>query len=155
MCCRRSSIGIVRQGRKGIVVSFAPLTPPSYFAPSKIAADTWVIHQVQPALGQPLFVYLNSWVILGAEPIIVDTGTPANREQWLSRKGQRRRCVAPRRLFVRLGGSIRRTFPAPLLQTVEVSVQIREKLRAALRRCDWPVGFVDGLVMLASHVPYD
>jgi flavorubredoxin len=41
-----------------------------------------VIHQVQPALGQPLFVYLNSMVIRGAEPMIVDTGTPANREQW-------------------------------------------------------------------------
>jgi flavorubredoxin len=42
-----------------------------------------VIHQVQPALGQPLFVYINSMVILGKEPVIVDTGTPANRKQWL------------------------------------------------------------------------
>ena len=42
-----------------------------------------MIHQVQPALGQPLFVYLNSMVILGEEPVIVDTGTPANRKQWL------------------------------------------------------------------------
>ena len=42
-----------------------------------------VIHQIQPALGQPLFVYLNSMVIRGKEPVIVDTGTPANREQWL------------------------------------------------------------------------
>ena len=64
-------------------MSFAPLAPTTYFPPSRIAADTWVIHQVQPALGQPLFVYLNSMVILGAEPMIVDTGTPANREQWL------------------------------------------------------------------------
>jgi flavorubredoxin len=55
----------------------------TYVPPSKIAADTWVVHQVQPALGQPLFVYLNSLVILGAEPVLVDTGTPANREQWL------------------------------------------------------------------------
>jgi flavorubredoxin len=65
-------------------VSFAPVAPVTYIPPSKIAADTWVIHQVQPALGQPLFVYLNSLVILGAEPVLVDTGTPANREQWLS-----------------------------------------------------------------------
>ncbi len=50
----------------------------------KIAADTYVIQQVQPALGQPLFVYINSMVILGEEPVIVDTGTPANRKQWLS-----------------------------------------------------------------------
>jgi flavorubredoxin len=64
-------------------MTFTPLAPTTYFPPSQIAADTWVIHQVQPALGQPLFVYLNSMVILGAEPMIVDTGTPANREQWL------------------------------------------------------------------------
>jgi flavorubredoxin len=42
-----------------------------------------VVHQVQPALGQPLEIYLNSMVILGSEPVIVDTGTPANRKQWL------------------------------------------------------------------------
>jgi flavorubredoxin len=64
-------------------MTFAPIAPSVYFPPSKIARDTWVIHQVQPALGQPLFVYLNSLVILGAEPMIVDTGTPANRQQWL------------------------------------------------------------------------
>jgi flavorubredoxin len=64
-------------------MTFAPLAPTTYVPPTKVAADTWVIHQVQPALGQPLFVYLNSMVILGAEPMIVDTGTPANREQWL------------------------------------------------------------------------
>ena len=64
-------------------MSFAPLAPTTCLPPTRIAADTWVIHQVQPALGQPLFVYLNSMVILGAEPMIVDTGTPANREQWL------------------------------------------------------------------------
>jgi flavorubredoxin len=64
-------------------MTFAPLAPTTYFPPSRIAPDTWVIHQVQPALGQPLFVYLNSMVILGAQPMIVDTGTPANREQWL------------------------------------------------------------------------
>ena len=33
--------------------------------------------------GQPLDVYINSMVILGSEPVIVDTGTPANRKQWL------------------------------------------------------------------------
>ena len=62
---------------------FTPVAPVTYVPPSKIAADTWVIHQVQPALGQALFVYINSLVILGAEPVLVDTGTPANREQWL------------------------------------------------------------------------
>jgi flavorubredoxin len=66
------------------VTTFAPIAPTIYVPPTKIAADTHVIHQVQLALGQPLFVYLNSMVILGKEPMIVDTGTPANRQQWLS-----------------------------------------------------------------------
>ncbi len=65
-------------------MTFAPIAPTTYVPPSLIAPDTYVIHQVQPALGEPLFVYLNSMVILGKEPMIVDTGTPANREQWLS-----------------------------------------------------------------------
>jgi flavorubredoxin len=65
-------------------MTFAPIAPEIYVPPTKVAADTYVIHQVQPALGQPLFVYLNSMVILGKEPVIVDTGTPANRKQWMS-----------------------------------------------------------------------
>jgi flavorubredoxin len=64
-------------------MTFAPVAPTTYVPPTQIAKDTWVIHQVQPALGEPLFVYLNSLVILGEQPTIVDTGTPANREQWL------------------------------------------------------------------------
>lgn len=64
-------------------MTFAPIAPTTYVPPTKIAADTFVVHQVQEALGQPLFVYLNSMVILGKEPVIVDTGTPANRQQWL------------------------------------------------------------------------
>jgi len=64
-------------------MTFAPLAPTIDVAPTRIARDTYVIHQVQEALGQPLFVYLNSMVILGKEPMIVDTGTPANRRQWL------------------------------------------------------------------------
>jgi len=65
-------------------MSFAPLPPTMHVPPTRVAADTFVIHQVQPALGQPLFVYLNSMVILGQEPVVVDTGTPANREAWLN-----------------------------------------------------------------------
>ncbi len=64
-------------------MGFAPVCPTTHVPPTKIAADTWVIRSVQEALGQPLFVYLNSMVILGAEPMIVDTGTIANRKQWL------------------------------------------------------------------------
>jgi flavorubredoxin len=64
-------------------VTFAPLAPAAQAAPTQIAPDTYVIHQVQPALGQPLSVYINSLLILGKEPVIVDTGTPANRKQWM------------------------------------------------------------------------
>ncbi len=63
--------------------TFAPVAPTLRVPPREIAADTWLIHSLQPALGQPLFVYLNSLVIRGAEPMIVDTGTIANRTQWL------------------------------------------------------------------------
>jgi hypothetical protein len=64
-------------------MTFAPLAPATAVAPTLIAKDTYLIHQVQPALGEPLSVYLNSMVIRGREPMIVDTGTPANRTQWL------------------------------------------------------------------------
>jgi flavorubredoxin len=64
-------------------MTFAPLAPTIAVPPTEIAPDTFVIHQVQPALGQPLFVYINSMVIRGEEPVIVDTGTPANRVQWM------------------------------------------------------------------------
>jgi flavorubredoxin len=65
------------------MTTFAPIAPTTYVPPTEVAPETFVIHQIQPALGQPLFVYLNSMVIRGKEPVIVDTGTPANREQWL------------------------------------------------------------------------
>jgi flavorubredoxin len=63
-------------------MTYAPLAPTILVPPTQVAKDTFVIHQVQEALGQPLFIYINSMVILGKEPVIVDTGTPANREQW-------------------------------------------------------------------------
>ena len=64
-------------------MTFAPLAPTIRCEPTEVAPDTFVIHSVQPALGAPLFVHLNSMVIRGAEPMIVDTGTIANRTQWL------------------------------------------------------------------------
>jgi flavorubredoxin len=63
---------------------YAPVKPEVHHPPIKIADDTWLIQQMQEAAIGPLFVYLNSLVINGPEPIIVDTGTPANREQWLT-----------------------------------------------------------------------
>jgi flavorubredoxin len=64
-------------------MSFAPLKPAEHHPPLKVADDTYLIQQIQRASIGPLYVYLNSLVIKGKEPIIVDTGTPANREQWM------------------------------------------------------------------------
>jgi flavorubredoxin len=51
-------------------------------APYRIAAETYVIPQLltAPPIGM---LYVNSLVIRGREPVIVDTGTPSNRHQWL------------------------------------------------------------------------
>ena len=50
--------------------------------PYRIAPDTWVIPQIVPT-GPGEFACINSMVILGAEPVIVDTGCAVNRSQWL------------------------------------------------------------------------
>ncbi len=60
-----------------------PVKPETHLAPLKVANDTWLIQQIQPAIIGPIWVYLHSLVIKGKEPIIVDTGTIANREQWM------------------------------------------------------------------------
>jgi glyoxylase-like metal-dependent hydrolase (beta-lactamase superfamily II) len=50
--------------------------------PYRIAADTWIIPQIEPA-GPGTFVSINSMVITAAEPVIVDTGCAINRDRWL------------------------------------------------------------------------
>jgi flavorubredoxin len=64
-------------------MAFEPVKPSVHHPPLKVTDDTWLIQQVQEAAIGPLFVYLNSLVVKGPEPIIVDTGTPANRDQWM------------------------------------------------------------------------
>ena len=63
--------------------TFDPVEPDFHIPPREVADETWLVQYVQPTLGQPLFVPLNSLVIRAAEPVIVDTGAPANRRQWL------------------------------------------------------------------------
>jgi glyoxylase-like metal-dependent hydrolase (beta-lactamase superfamily II) len=50
--------------------------------PYAIAKDTWVIPHVFPA---PPFgnINVNSMIIRGREPVIVDTGPPGVRSSWL------------------------------------------------------------------------
>lgn len=50
--------------------------------PYQVAPETYVIPQLleAPPIG---LVYVNSMVITGAEPVLVDTGAPCRRAQWL------------------------------------------------------------------------
>jgi flavorubredoxin len=61
----------------------AGLPPLPVVTPYRVADDTYVIPQIEfvPPFG---FLYLNSMVILGKEPVLVDTGTPIYRERWLA-----------------------------------------------------------------------
>jgi hypothetical protein len=58
--------------------------PQDRVEPLEVGAETYLIREVQQALGEPLSVYFNSAVIRGAEPVIVDTGTARNREGWMA-----------------------------------------------------------------------
>jgi flavorubredoxin len=60
-------------------------TPPkTRFKPSRIARDTYLIHDHQGEGVGPVSVALNSLVIRGAEPVIVDTGVAENRQTFLA-----------------------------------------------------------------------
>ena len=51
-------------------------------SPVAIAPDTFLIPHLAPA-GPDGFVHVNSMLIRGEQPIIVDTGAPVHRERWL------------------------------------------------------------------------
>jgi flavorubredoxin len=53
-------------------------------APTLIAPDTYVIHDHEGEGTAPVCVPLNSMVIRGAEPVVVDTGMAENRDQYLT-----------------------------------------------------------------------
>jgi flavorubredoxin len=52
--------------------------------PIEIAPETFLIPNLAPA-GPDLFLPVSSMVIRGAEPVIVDTGAPVHREQWMEK----------------------------------------------------------------------
>jgi flavorubredoxin len=57
-------------------------SPLGVHAPYRVAPDTYVIPELVP--GAPgTFVSLNSMVIAGAEPVIVDTGNELSRYEWM------------------------------------------------------------------------
>ncbi|MGH9085945.1 MAG: MBL fold metallo-hydrolase [Acidimicrobiales bacterium] len=52
--------------------------------PTRIAPETFLIHDHEGEGTAPVCVPLNSMVIRGAEPVVVDTGMAENREQYLA-----------------------------------------------------------------------
>jgi flavorubredoxin len=63
----------------------APVTPNT--EPQRIAEDTFLIPNLVPA--EPgTFVFVNTLVILAEESVVVDTGAPLHREQWLDAVSQ-------------------------------------------------------------------
>jgi flavorubredoxin len=61
-----------------------PKAPANHHEPLKIGKDTFLIRQILGEGDGPLAVYVNSMVIAGPEPVVVDTGTVANRDQWMA-----------------------------------------------------------------------
>jgi flavorubredoxin len=54
------------------------------FEPTRIAPETFVIHDHQGEGEAPVSVPLNSMVIRAAEPVVIDTGMAENRRQYLA-----------------------------------------------------------------------
>jgi flavorubredoxin len=50
----------------------------------EIGPETWLVPNLAPA-GEGLYLPVNSMVVRGAEPVIVDTGAPVHREEWLEK----------------------------------------------------------------------
>ena len=59
-------------------------SPKTRFEPTQIAPETFVIHDHHGEGQAPVSVALNTMVIRGAEPVVVDTGMAENREQYLA-----------------------------------------------------------------------
>jgi flavorubredoxin len=61
-----------------------PLPAKTQLPPLSIAPDTFVIQDHQGEHVEPVVVHLNSMLIRGEQPVVVDTGVPANRTQYLN-----------------------------------------------------------------------
>ncbi|HWH34697.1 MAG TPA: MBL fold metallo-hydrolase [Acidimicrobiales bacterium] len=49
----------------------------------RIAPDTWVVRRLYGEGANPVAVFVNSLVITGTEPVIVDTGASVLRDEWI------------------------------------------------------------------------
>jgi len=70
-------------GRGRIVVAMHITDVPAT-SPTLIAPETFLIPNLVPA-GDGMYLHVNSMVIRGAEPVIVDTGAPVHRDLWLEK----------------------------------------------------------------------
>jgi flavorubredoxin len=66
------------------VDEMAPVAPLRHHEPLEIARDTYLIRSMFGEGQGPVAVYVNSMVITDPEPIVVDTGTAVNRDQWMA-----------------------------------------------------------------------
>jgi len=64
-------------------MSHGPAHPKTRFLPTRIAPDTFVVNDHHGEGTAPVAVALNSMVIRGAEPVVIDTGVAENREDYL------------------------------------------------------------------------
>ncbi|HWC29464.1 MAG TPA: MBL fold metallo-hydrolase, partial [Dehalococcoidia bacterium] len=66
------------------VSAFDPRPQATHHDPLKIGPDTDLIRQLSGEGQAPQAVYVNSLVVLGEQPAIIDTGMVNNREAWLN-----------------------------------------------------------------------
>jgi flavorubredoxin len=64
--------------------TYAPLPLPFHHEALKVAEDTYLIRSLYGEGSAPVSIYVNSMVITGREPVIVDTGAAGNRDNWLN-----------------------------------------------------------------------
>jgi flavorubredoxin len=64
--------------------SYAPHPGANHHRPLPIGKDTYLIRSMFGEGEGPLAVFVNSMVIADREPVVVDTGTVVNRDQWLA-----------------------------------------------------------------------
>lgn len=64
-------------------MTYEPTTP-LHLPPIEVARDTFLLRSAQLDPGAPLSVNLNSLVIRGREPVVVDTGIRSNRDAWMA-----------------------------------------------------------------------
>jgi flavorubredoxin len=55
-------------------------------SPQRIAPDTWLVPNLVPA-GPGQHLYVNTMVVVGEQPVVVDTGAPLHRDAWLEAVG--------------------------------------------------------------------